>query len=102
MSREDKSWIERNLDLISRTWEPVATAEEADLRITTEQIAIKMFECSPDVPAGTIEMLQERLTDLGFIRGLVTWPEIPNDPNYSRKDNCWAVCWFLKQKTLQQ
>jgi hypothetical protein len=97
MSREEKDWIQENLDLISRTWVPVNTAEEADLRITTEQIALKIFEYQGDVPRGTLEMLQKKLLELGFKRGLVTWDPDPADPYYARKDNCWAVCWFLKK-----
>ncbi len=96
MSKDDQNWIEKNLDFIAQTWIPVDDPEQADLRITTEQIAIKIFEMDPGVPKGTIEMLQERLSELGFKRCLVTWPEIPGDPQYSRKDNCWAICWLLK------
>lgn len=97
MGRNDKSWIETNLEFIGKNWVPVETPDEADLRITTEQIAIKIFEYQT-VPRGAVEMLQEKLTELGFKRALVTWPPIPDDPYYSKKDNCWAVCWLLKQR----
>ena len=98
MSKGEKDWIEENLEFIGKNWETVENPDDADLRLTTEQIAKKIFEYGPDVPKGTIEMLQSKLMDLGFNRGVVTWPVIPDDLVYSNKDNCWAVCWLLKQK----
>ncbi len=97
MGRNQKSWIELNLEFIGNNWVPVDTIQTADLRLTTEQIAIKIFEYT-SVPRGTVEMLQEKLIEMGFKRGVVTWEPIPGDLVYSRKDNCWAVCWLLKQK----
>jgi hypothetical protein len=99
MSREQRSWLVENLEFISNNWEPVDDPEKADLRITTEQIAIKIFEYT-HVPKGTIEMLQEKLLEQGFKRAVITWDPIPEDPLFSKKDDCWAVCWLLKKKVL--
>ncbi len=97
MSEEQKDWIQVNLDFIANTWETVDTPEEADLRITTEQIARKFFEFQ-DVPQGTVEMLQSKLMELGFKRGLVEWPVMKGDPFYDTPEKCFAICWFLKKK----
>ena len=97
MSDEQKDWIQVNLDFIANTWETVDTADEADLRITTEQIARKFFEYQ-EVPQGTVEMLQSKLMELGFKRGLVECDVDENDPFYNTPEKCFAICWFLKKK----
>ena len=97
MSDEQKDWIQLNLDFISQTWIPVDTPEQADLRITTLQIAQKFFEFE-EVPQGTVMMLQEKLMELGFKRGLVEWPVDKENPFYNTPEKCFAICWFLKKR----
>ena len=99
MSEEQKDWIQLNLDYIAENWIPVETAEEADLRITTRQIALKFFEFD-EVPQGTVEMLQGKLLELGFKRGIVEWEVDIQDPFHNTPEKCFAMCWFLKKKEV--
>lgn len=96
MSNGETDWIELNFKFIEKTWEPVEAVEHADLRLTTHQIAMKVFELY-DPPKGTIQMIQERLLELGFKRTFISYPVIEEDI-LSNKDNSWNVCWLLKNK----
>ncbi|HMT30168.1 MAG TPA: hypothetical protein PKD91_12900 [Bacteroidia bacterium] len=98
MSHEEIDWIQTNLDHIRDNWMTVDNPEEADLRLTTNQIAWKFFEFS-EVPNGTKEMLQKRLLELGFKRAFIEWPVVKDDPDFTTPEKCFAMCWLLKKKT---